>query len=183
MTTETEYTPAAEPENNWTGYKEPVSEAPQDPPETPEAQETRDELTGPEPGQPEAEVPAAEAEHDSLAEPENAEDGLTEPESAQEPVAVPVGIHAGGDPLLSPEAESDLLNRWTEIQVSFVEDPRASVQDADALVLQIANTLLASFQERRSELAAAWQDGQPDTEQLRLALRQYRSFMGVVLAR
>jgi hypothetical protein len=39
------------------------------------------------------------------------------------------------------------------------------------------------FQERRSELAAAWQDGQPDTEQLRLALRQYRSFMGVVPAK
>jgi len=47
---------------------------------------------------------------------------------------------------------------------------------------QITTTLLASIQERRSLLAAAWQcqAGQPDAEQLRLALRQYRSFIGVV---
>ena len=45
--------------------------------------------------------------------------------------------------------------------------------------------LLASFQERRRLAVAAWQrqDGQPDTEQLRLALRQYRSLISIVLPR
>ena len=92
-------------------------------------------------------------------------------------------LHDGADPLLTGQAESDLLSRWIEIQVSFVEDPRASVQDADALIHEITDALHASLQERRGDLAAAWQHGQPDTEGLRLALRQYRSFIGVVLPR
>ena len=90
-------------------------------------------------------------------------------------------LHDGADPLLTGQAESDLLSRWIEIQVSFVEDPRTAVQSADSLIREIATTLLAAFEERRGELAAAWQSGQPDTEQLRLALRQYRSFVSVVL--
>lgn len=170
MTTETNHTLSAEPGNSWNGHKEPVHDAPLSSPAAME--DAPEELSGPEPDQlgPPA-VPASR------------EDSLTPSESAQEQVMTPTDAPAGEDPLLTPEAESDLLHRWTEIQISFVENPRASVQDADALVQQITTTLLASIQERRSLLAAAWQwqDGQPDTEQLRLALRQYRSFIGVVL--
>lgn len=103
--------------------------------------------------------------------------------TTQEPTVTPAGTSMGGDPLLTPESESALLDRWTEIQVSFVEDPRGSVEDADALVEQVGAAVTASFQERRSRLASTWRDGQPDTEQLRVALQQYRSFMQVVLPR
>lgn len=85
------------------------------------------------------------------------------------------------EPLLTDEAEQAFLTRWAEIQVGFVEDPAASVRDADGLIDEIASALLTSFQERRIDLAAAWQNGSPGTEELRLALRRYRSFIGVIL--
>jgi hypothetical protein len=84
-------------------------------------------------------------------------------------------------PLLTAEAEQGFLNRWVEIQVGFVEDPAESVRDADALIQEIADTLLTAFATRRIEMAADWQHGTPDTEELRLCLRRYRSFIGVIL--
>ncbi|HEY3870413.1 MAG TPA: hypothetical protein VGM10_18750 [Actinocrinis sp.] len=51
------------------------------------------------------------------------------------------------------------------------------------MIQEIAAALMASLRDRTTELAAAWQHGQPDTEQLRPALRQYRSFIGVLLHR
>jgi len=102
-------------------------------------------------------------------------------EVLQETAAAPVGLRSGAGPLLTAEAENDLLSRWTEIQISFVEDPLGSVQNADALIAQIGAALQASFEARRIELSGGWQSGQPDTEELRLALREYRSFMGTIL--
>ena len=87
---------------------------------------------------------------------------------------------AAGRPLLAREAESEFLGRWTRIQLSFVEDPHRAVQDADSFIREIAAGLLRSFEDRRSELAAGWRFAS-DTEQLRLALRQYRVFVDVLL--
>lgn len=84
-------------------------------------------------------------------------------------------------PLLTAEAEQGFLNRWVEIQVGFVEDPAESVRDADALIQEIADTQTTAFAARRTELAAGWRHGTPGTEELRLALRRYRSFIGVIL--
>jgi len=56
MTTETDHVPAAEPGNSWTGYKEPVHDAPLDPQAAP------DELPGPAPRQTDTDPPAAAAE-------------------------------------------------------------------------------------------------------------------------
>lgn len=163
MTTETNHAPTTgtEPGNGWTGYTEPV----------------HDDQPNLGPGQSESEFEAEAEVLPALAE----QDSPTPPQSEQETAVAPAPLHDGADPLLTAQAESDLLGRWTEIQISFVEDPRTAVQNADTLIQEIATTLLASFEERRGELAAAWQNGQPDTEQLRLALRQYRSFVSVVL--
>ncbi|MEY9933076.1 hypothetical protein ABH926_007729 [Catenulispora sp. GP43] len=85
------------------------------------------------------------------------------------------------EPLLTDEAEQAFLSRWAEIQVGFVEDPAESVRDADRLIDEIATALLSSFQARRTDLAVDWQHGSPGTEELRLALRRYRAFIGVIL--
>ena len=85
------------------------------------------------------------------------------------------------EPLLSGEAEQAFLSRWAEIQVGFVEDPAQSVRDADGLIDEIAAALLSSVQARKTDLAAGWQQGSPGTEELRLALRRYRAFIGVIL--
>jgi len=85
-------------------------------------------------------------------------------------------------PLLAAQVQSELLEQWTGIQVSFVEDPRAAVQDAEALVAVIAAKFQRALQERRGALASGWSDS-ADTEELRLALQQYRAFVGVLLPR
>ena len=111
--------------------------------------------------------------------PESVEPESLEPEMPMAATANPVV----GEPLLSDEAEQAFLSRWAEIQSGFVEDPAESVHDADRLLDEMAAALLSSFQARRTDLAVDWQQGSPGTEQLRLALRRYRDFVGVILAK
>ncbi|MBR7837212.1 hypothetical protein KDL01_28300 [Actinospica durhamensis] len=86
----------------------------------------------------------------------------------------------GAEPLLSADEQQEFLTEWTRIQVSFVEDPPTAVQHADALVQGITASLLTALNTRSGELAAEG-GAASDTEQLRLALRQYRAFIGVLL--
>jgi hypothetical protein len=65
---------------------------------------------------------------------------------------------------------------WHEIQVMFVDDPRASVVLAAGLVNDSVDAFVASVKERQSSLAAVLQGDDADTEQLRTALQQYRAF-------
>ena len=86
----------------------------------------------------------------------------------------------GYEPLIAGEAMDDFLGRWNGIQVSFVDDPGTSVENANALVQEVGAALLKSFADRSGELASGWREAS-DTEQLRLALKQYRAFLGVLL--
>jgi hypothetical protein len=68
--------------------------------------------------------------------------------------------------------EIDFDARWHDIKAGFVDDPRDSVEKADALIDEAVSALAA----RRQALVDGWKNGdQNDTEQLRLALREYRS--------
>ena len=127
----------------------------------------------------EAGQPAPESVEPESMEPESMEPESMEPEMPMAATANPVV----GEPLLSDEAEQAFLSRWAEIQSGFVEDPAESVHDADRLLDEMAAALLSSFQARRTDLAVDWQQGSPGTEQLRLALRRYRDFVGVILAK
>jgi len=127
----------------------------------------------------EAGQPAPESVEPESVEPESVEPESMEPEMPMAATANPVV----GEPLLSDEAEQAFLSRWAEIQSGFVEDPAESVHDADRLLDEMAAALLSSFQARRTDLAVDWQQGSPGTEQLRLALRRYRDFVGVILAK
>ena len=101
-------------------------------------------------------------------------------ESGFEGSPVGAALSVGGNPLLTAEVQNELLSRWTEVQVSFVGDPLKSVQAAEELIREITDTLAAAVEERQGQLAAGWND-ESDTEGLRLALWQYRSFIGVIL--
>jgi hypothetical protein len=85
-----------------------------------------------------------------------------------------------GEPLVGADAQQEFLSRWTQIQVSFLEDPAGAVQSADALIQEIGAAILASLEERGGELASGGRAA-ADTEQQRLALRQYRAYIGVLL--
>jgi hypothetical protein len=80
-------------------------------------------------------------------------------------------------PLFSEGTTSDFRARWDLVQQSFVDDPRAAVTAADELVGQVTKTLADTFAEQRSRLEQGFSQAEaPTTENLRIALRQYRSF-------
>lgn len=58
----------------------------------------------------------------------------------------------------------------------FVDDPRASVELAAGLAADSVQALIASVKERQHALLSAWQGADAGTEDLRTALRAYRTF-------
>jgi hypothetical protein len=108
------------------------------------------------------------------------------------------GIQAiGGDaarasspnaPLFDEGAGRQLRERWLIVQTEFVDEPRAAVEKADALVAEVLQQLTATFARERESLEAGWSgsgDGaQRDvsTEDLRQAIQRYRSFFNRLLA-
>lgn len=66
--------------------------------------------------------------------------------------------------------------RWRELQADFVDDPKRAVSEADDVLDEVMRTLT----EHRQRLASEWK-GQTDTEDLRIALREYRSFFDQLL--
>jgi hypothetical protein len=86
-------------------------------------------------------------------------------------------------PLL-PEDQCERFSlRWQEIQTSFVDQPRDSVEQADALVADLMQRLAASFSNERERLEAQWDRGDDvSTEDLRVALTRYRSFFDRLLS-
>ena len=86
-------------------------------------------------------------------------------------------------PLFSNSEAKNLRARWDTIQVGFVDEPRRAVEQADALVAETMKRLAEIFAEERSTLEAQWDKNENvSTENLRLALRRYRSFFSRLLA-
>jgi hypothetical protein len=85
---------------------------------------------------------------------------------------------------LLPDNETERFTlRWREIQASFVDEPRTSVEQADALVADLMQRLAASFSDERQRLEGQWDSGDDvSTENLRVALTRYRSFFDRLLA-
>jgi hypothetical protein len=77
----------------------------------------------------------------------------------------------------------DLKNQWDDIQTGFVDEPRSAVQRADSLVASTMQQLAERFSRERSKLEQQWDRGDSiSTEDLRVALQQYRSFFRRLLS-
>lgn len=86
-------------------------------------------------------------------------------------------------PLLGEDELSRYRMRWESVQVRFVDDPRGTVKEADALVADLMQRLAQTFAEERASLEAQWEQGtDASTEDLRIAMQHYRSFFGRLLA-
>lgn len=73
--------------------------------------------------------------------------------------------------------------QWDAIQTGFVDEPRRAVQEADALVALVMKRLSEVFGNERSSLERQWGEGEEiSTEDLRVALRRYRSFFERLLS-
>jgi hypothetical protein len=99
-----------------------------------------------------------------------------------EPDRRPRGIVAV-EPSTVPVDESELLERWSKLQVSFVKDPHAAVAEADALITEIVEARRKAFDEHRAGLAGRWRETGADTEDLRLVLQDYRKLLGTLFPR
>jgi hypothetical protein len=84
---------------------------------------------------------------------------------------------AARTPQLLPHEERDKLALRLQQAVShFVEEPRAAVEEADHVTEEIASRVTDAVTQRRRTVRTSWQPTEEatDTEQLRLALRDYR---------
>ena len=103
-------------------------------------------------------------------------------EAAGEPSAAgglrdPKVTRAPGEPAVTRDSPGSISpQRWSEILVGFVDDPRGSVKMAADAVDFAIEELVTSVRARQQALASSWQSGEADTEQLRSALREYRRF-------
>jgi hypothetical protein len=80
-------------------------------------------------------------------------------------------------------SELDQFNRrWSEIQTSFVDEPRRAVEQADALVSDVIAQVADSFGKHRAQLEGQWDRGdEVSTEDLRQTFQRYRSFFSRLL--
>jgi hypothetical protein len=85
-------------------------------------------------------------------------------------------------PLFPTELAEEFRGNWDAVQIGFVDDPRQAVQKADELVNQVLHSLSESFSGERSRVEAQLAQADPTTEDLRMALRRYRSFLHRLLA-
>jgi hypothetical protein len=110
-------------------------------------------------------------------------------ETTEMPRAATTKSSAGATPRaestpLFPAGELDgYRSRWSQIQGSFVDEPRRTVEQADGLVAEVIKRLAQVFADERGKLEGQWgKGGEADTEDLRVALQRYRSFFERLLS-
>jgi hypothetical protein len=86
-------------------------------------------------------------------------------------------------PLFAEQESKDLSARWDALQVAFIDEPRHAVEQADHLVATAMKRTAEIFAEERARLEQQWDRGDSvSTEDLRIALRRYRSFFRRLLS-
>lgn len=87
------------------------------------------------------------------------------------------------EPLFPAGEAEGFRGRWTDVQTGFVDEPRSAVEQADGLVAEMMQRLARVFAEERASLEEQWSRGDDiSTEDLRQALRRYRSFFDRLLS-
>jgi len=85
--------------------------------------------------------------------------------------------------LFPPDMAQDFRSRWDEVQIGFVDDPKQAVRKADELVAQVMKSLAQKFADERAKFENQFDEqGSASTENLRVALRGYRSFFQRLLS-
>jgi hypothetical protein len=86
-------------------------------------------------------------------------------------------------PLFAQNDTQDFRARWEKIQIGFVDEPSKAVQQADELVAGAIKRLAEVFATERQKLEAEWdKTDNVSTEELRVAVRRYRSFFDRLLS-
>ncbi len=88
----------------------------------------------------------------------------------------------GRERLLSSDRARDYTARWDALKGDFVDEPRRAVAQADGLVGELLDEIQRVFADQRRDLEQGLDHDQASTEDLRLALRRYRSFFDRLLS-
>ncbi|MFB9239259.1 hypothetical protein ACFFWC_27630 [Plantactinospora siamensis] len=83
--------------------------------------------------------------------------------------------------LFGADRATDFRNRWRDVQLRFVDDPKSAVGDAQGLVEEAIEALAAALASQKDELSSWRQGDSHDTEQLRVLVRRYRDFLDRVV--
>jgi len=93
------------------------------------------------------------------------------------------GATSDAEPLFPSGEAEGFRGRWVEVQTGFVDEPRNAVEQADSLVAEMMQRLAQVFADERGKLEEQWSRGDDiGTEDLRQALRRYRSFFDRLLS-
>jgi hypothetical protein len=99
---------------------------------------------------------------------------IREPQQTHEP---------RNEALFSPDETEHFRSEWTNVQGSFVDEPRRAVEQADELVASAIKRLTEVFAQERAKLEQEWGHREDvSTEDFRQALRRYRSFFDRLLS-
>lgn len=141
--------------------------APPAPGAAPEAVQQRD------PGQQARTAPPAQAAPPA----QQTRQAAPQAQAAHSPADSPAAAATPDEDPLLPLDERDKLATHVQQAVSrFVESPRRAVEEADSAFDMAVRHLTDALAERQLRLRAGWrgQDTQAETEELRMALQQYR---------
>ncbi|MEU5250492.1 hypothetical protein [Streptomyces longwoodensis] len=120
---------------------------------------------------------------DTFAKPATTGTGTTPYGSASPATETAEAAGTDAPSLLPRDASDELAGRLRQTVVEFVDRPKEAVEEADRLLEELANRFTEAVTERRRTLRGAWHTDDTgkrgagpatDTEQLRLALRDYR---------
>lgn len=97
--------------------------------------------------------------------------------ASQADTARPRQVDETPQPLFAEQDLAGYRTRWSTIQTGFVDEPRRAVEEADSLVAELMQRLAESFANERRGLEGQWERAaNVSTEDLRIAMRRYRSF-------
>jgi hypothetical protein len=89
------------------------------------------------------------------------------------------------EPIWAAEQAARFRQRWQALQPRFVDDPRSAAEEAAALVGEAVDQFPSAVAARRQQLDAWRDDGGRNggtTEQMRIAVRDYRYLLDRLLA-
>lgn len=99
--------------------------------------------------------------------------------TATEPTSEPAPATDG----MTAEDVAEFRARWADLQASFIDDPHRACEQADNLVDRVLTRLMERFAKERDHLVRSWDRGAEatDTEELRMAMKGYRSLIDRLL--
>jgi hypothetical protein len=130
--------------------------------------------------------PLTESEAEDIADADGSDatrdaDGSAVPRDASAEDGTAVGMMPGDASV--PDAPAQMSNadathdRWHQIQLGFIDDPRGSVESARSLVVEAVESRISALRDRQTALDGWQNEATPDTELLRAAIQGYRDML------